>query len=133
MKLESQFFSLQKVNLLARKVHYLHSKFSFCMSIFLRDSQIFSVTCGCVQKLNICKIELENLRFSSPVIDFCIHVLVWRQYFFNNPETDFIVQTAIRLKQKKVIVKRLSSLCLACLTSPLCFCIIDSLKISYQK
>ena len=70
VKLESQFFSLQKVNLLATKVHYLHSKFSFCMSIFLRDSQIFSVTCGCVQKLNIYKIYLENLRFSSLVIEF---------------------------------------------------------------
>ena len=51
-------------------MHYLHSKFSFCMSIFLRDSQIFSVTCGCVQKLNIYKIYLENLRFSSLVIEF---------------------------------------------------------------
>ena len=70
VKLESQFFSLQKVNLLVTKVRYLHSKFSFCMSIFLRDSQIFSVTCGCVQKLNIYKIYLENLRFSSLVIEF---------------------------------------------------------------
>ena len=63
-------FSLQKGNLLVTKVRYLHSKFSFCMSIFLRDSQIFSVTCGCVQKLNIYKIYLENLRFSSLVIEF---------------------------------------------------------------
>lgn len=64
------FFSLQKANLLVRKVQYLHTKFSFSMSIFLRDSKIFSVTCGCVQKLNIYKIYLENLRFSSPVIEF---------------------------------------------------------------
>ena len=71
VKLESQFFfSLQKANLLVRKVHYLHTKFSFSMPIFLRDSQIFSVTCGCVQKLNIYKIYLENLRFSSLVIEF---------------------------------------------------------------
>lgn len=70
VKLESQFFSLQKDNLLVRKVQYLHTKFSFSMSLFLRNSQIFSVTCGCVQKLNIYKIYLENLRFSSPVIEF---------------------------------------------------------------
>lgn len=70
-------FSLQKANLLVRKVLYLHTKFSFSMSIFLWDSQTFSVTCGCVQKLNIYKIDLENLRFSSPVIEFfcpCSHV-----------------------------------------------------------
>ena len=70
VKLESQFFSLQKENLLVRKVQYLHTKFSFSMSIFVRESQIFSVTCGCVQKLNIYKIYLENVRFSSPVIEF---------------------------------------------------------------
>lgn len=75
------------------------------------------------------RVEEFTLRFLDPLK----YERLERQYFFNNPETDFIVETAIRLKQKKVIVKRLSSLCLACQTSPLCYCIIDSLKISYQK
>lgn len=75
------------------------------------------------------RVEEFTLRFLDPLK----YERLERQYFFNNPETDFIVETAIRLKQKKVIVKRLSSLCLACQTSPVCYSIIDSLKISYQK
>ena len=75
------------------------------------------------------RVEEFTLRFLDPLK----YERLERQYFFNNPETDFIFETAIRLKQKKVIVKRLCSLCLACQTSPFCYSIFDSLKISYQK
>lgn len=75
------------------------------------------------------RVEEFTLRFLDPLK----YERLERQYFFNNPETDFIFETAIRLKQKKVIVKRLCSLCLACQTSTFCYSIFDSLKISYQK
>ena len=76
-----------------------------------------------------CRVEELTLRFLDPLK----YERLERQCFFNNPETGFIVETAIRLKQKKVIFKRLTSLLSSLQTSPLCYCIIDSLKISYQK
>ena len=51
------------------------------------------------------RVEEFTLRFLDPLK----YEENERQYFFSNPETDFIVGTALRLKQKKVIVKRLSS------------------------
>ena len=51
------------------------------------------------------RVEEFTLRFLDPLK----YEEEERQSFFSNPETDFIVGTAIRLKQKKVIVKRLSS------------------------
>lgn len=51
------------------------------------------------------RVEEFTLRFLDPLK----YEEKERRRFFRNPETDFIVGTAIRLKQKKVIVKRLSS------------------------
>ena len=51
------------------------------------------------------RVEEFTLRFLDPLK----YEKKERQDFFSNPETDFIVGTALRLKQKKVIVKRLSS------------------------
>ena len=50
------------------------------------------------------RVEEFTLRFLDPLK----YEEDERQRFFSNPETDFIVGTALRLKQKKVIVKRLS-------------------------
>lgn len=63
------------------------------------------------------RVEEFTLRFLDPLK----YKRVERQRFFDNPQTEVIVETAIRLKQKKVIVKY-----------PLLL-YVNSLKISYQN
>ena len=79
------------------------------MSIFLRDSQIFSVTCGCVQKLNIYKIYLENLRFSSLVIEFFYPCSPLAANFFS-----LWKKASIILCKTQLLLRRLASNLMCC-------------------
>ncbi|CAH3021281.1 unnamed protein product, partial [Porites evermanni] len=52
-------------------------------------------------KYDFIKLASRVKEFSLRFLDPLKYERLERQYFFNNPETDFIVETAIRLKQKK--------------------------------